>query len=299
VKESQRRVDELEDIFNAHRPKSEVSQINIKAQLAPVVLSADMLRVVSEAKRFWEITDGAFDFTVGPLINIWKKAGDLQKLPGDSEINTALSSVGSDKLLTIPSPLAGEGQGEGVKFAKEVMQLALGGIAKGDIVDQVATLLQDRGVERGVVAASGDILAFGDGTFSFGIQDPTARARERVIGKVDISEQAIVTSGNYERFVEIDGKKYSHILDPKTGWPVDNGLVAVTVIGGKCIEADALATGLMVLGRERSIDLLRRNPKFRGVLIEKTESGYEVWTSKELLSQVHFEKPWADWVRSF
>ena len=132
VKESQKRVDELEDIFNAHRPKSEVSQINIKALLAPVVLSRDMQRVVTEAKRFWEITGGAFDVTVGPLINLWKKAGETKQIPSYGEIKKVLSSVGLGKLLifphpnplprgergigegTISSPLEGEGQGEGI-----------------------------------------------------------------------------------------------------------------------------------------------------------------------------------------
>jgi len=284
------RVEELEDAFNSYRPQSEISQINRNAALGPVVMSEDMQRIFMEAKRFRDITDGAFDISVGPLIRLWKEAGEKKELPTKNEIKKALASVGFDKVK-----LAEDGS---ISY-NNGMELGLGGIAKGDIVDQVASLLQQRGVKRGVVAASGDIIAFGKGTFRFGIQDPTAKAGSRVIGEIEINAEAVVTSGNYERFIDIGGRKYSHIIDPRNGWPVDNELVSVTVIGGSCIEADALATGLMVLGRERAIEVLRENPTFKAIFIEKDRDGFAVWVPKALEMQTHFESPWRNWVHHF
>lgn len=280
-------VENLENVFSSYRNSSELSRINRDAHDLPFEMSADMRRVIERAVQWWKKTDGAFDITVGPLINLWSAAGKSGELPADADVKKALQSVGSGKI---------EIADDGSKIRNKASELGLGGIAKGDIVDQVARLLQERGIKRGIAQAGGDTVVFGGGKFRIGIQDPTAKWGAAVIGEVEIPSSAIVTSGNYERFVTIDGKKYSHIIDPKTGMPIDNGLVAATVMGPKCIDADAVATALMVMGRERAADFLRNTPEFKAILIEKKGDRYVVWAPRALEGSLHFEKPWADLV---
>jgi thiamine biosynthesis lipoprotein len=284
----QRRVEELENVFNAYKEESELSIINRASKRKPVFISPDMHRVLSRSLEWWKKTSGAFDITLGPLIRVWREAGEKGLPPED--ISAVKSSVGSDKISVSDNS---------VVFHDPRVELGLGGIAKGDIVDQAAKLLQERGVKRGVVDAGGDILAFGNKEFSFGIQDPTAGGNTHMIGAVKIAGGAIVTSGSYERFVEIKGKRYSHIIDPVSGYPADNDLVSATVIGKRCIDADALATALMVMGAGKAVKWLNEHPEFQGILVEKKENRYIVWVSKKLRSQVEFEMPWKERVSVF
>lgn len=286
----QKKVEELEEVFSSHRRSSELRRINNDAHGGPFKISADMKRVLESAVDWWRRTGGAFDVTVGPLIDLWSDAGSSKRLPAGSDIAEALRSVGTDKI---------EIKDDQIRIKMRDVEIGLGGIAKGDIVDQVAGVLTGRGVRRGVVDAGGDILAFGDGTFRFGIQDPTAKAGERIIGVIEMPAGALVTSGNYERFVEINGKKYSHIIDPRTGMTIDNGLEAATVIADKSIDADALATALMVMGREKAIQFLHNEPIYKGILIEKSGDKYIVWVGSGLEDKVHFEEPWGKLIRTF
>ena len=287
---AEKRVEKLEDVFNSFRRTSEISRINDEAHGRPFKMSADMKRVVESSIGWWKKSDGAFDITVGPLIKLWGAAGEKKGLPDISQLEAALQSVGTEKI---------EIRDDGIQIKMKGMEIGLGAIAKGDIADQVAEMLKKRGVRRGVVDAGGNVVVFGDKTFRFGIQDPTAKAGERIIGVIEMSEGSIVTSGNYERFVAIGGKKYSHIIDPKSGMPIDNGLEAATVIADKSIDADALATALMVMGREKAIELLRKNPEYKGILVEKNGDMYIVWVESDLISNTHFEEPWSDWIRTF
>jgi len=326
VRAAENLVEELEGIFNSHRDSSELSRINREAHDRQFKMSADMARVILSAKDWWGKTGGAFDVTVGPLIRLWKEAAEKGILPGESEIENTKKYIGMDKLRVIANIVTQSPKSLGIATAPPAtkasagrsgprpeeglrplygasndfsVQIDLGGIAKGDIVDQVAMLMQERGVKRGIIQAGGDTHAFGPGTFRIGIQDPTARGGEALIGEVEVSEGAIVTSGNYERFAQIGGKKYSHIIDPETGMPIDNGLEAATVIAGKTIDADALATALMVLGREKAIKLLRNNPEFKAILVEKNNDEYIVWAPSGLGDRMHFEKPWSDWIKIY
>lgn len=284
----QNRVEELEKVFNAYNKESELGLINRASKEKPVPVSEDMRRVLSESLEWWEKTSGAFDVTVGPIIRVWREAGEKGRLP--ENLSAVKSSVGSNKVSV---------SGNSVVFHDPHVELGLGGIAKGDIVDQAAKLLQERGVKRGVIDAGGDILSFGNAAFSFGIQDPTVSANARMIGVVKIPAGAVVTSGNYERFSEINGRRYSHIIDPVSGAPVSNDLVSVTAFGKNCMDADALATALMVMGAGKAMEWLNKHPDFQGILVEKKDNRYIVWVSEKLLGQVEFETPWKERVSVF
>jgi thiamine biosynthesis lipoprotein len=241
--------------------------------------------------KWHRLSDGAFDPSVTPLIQLWKKSGKKGRLPADEEIATAKKRVGFEHIA-----YTDDGR---VLFTKENMFLDFGAIAKGWIADEVAKLLKKRGVKRAIIDAGGNALAFGDGTFAFGIADPRFSGRKELMGSVKVSDGGVVTSGNYERFVSIGDKRYSHIINPKTGRPVDNGLDAVTVIGGSAGDADALATSLMILGKDRSIELLKEFPECEALLIENQGSNWHVWASASLIPRLELAGTWADNVHPF
>lgn len=270
-------VAELELVFNRFNPESELARINREAAVRPFAMNPNMARIMAFSRKWQKESSGAFDPTVAPLVELWQGAGKTKQVPSEKMISAALSRVGLDKVSQ-----AGV---ERIFFTHEGMSLDFGAIAKGFINDEIAELLKMRGVRRGVVDAAGNAIAFGDGQFQFGIQDPFAE-RGRLLGTVNVKASAVITSGNYERFVEINGKKYSHIIDPRTGRPVDNGLVSATVIGSSGADADALATALIVLGREKGIELLKRLEKFEAILVEGSAPDFEIWISASLVHKL-------------
>ena len=204
-------VGHMEGIFNAHDKSSELSRMNAGAYPGPFKASAAMIDVIDESRKWVVNSSGAFDPSVGPLIALWASAAKKGELPSDSKINAARSRVGFNDLVKVTM--------DEVSYDKKGVNLDFGGVAKGAIVDVAVELLQSRGVQRGLVEAGGDAFAFGNKLFKFGIQDPTAK--NKLMGNLSVGHGAVVTSGNYERYSEIDGKKYSHIIDPRTGFPVE------------------------------------------------------------------------------
>lgn len=293
------RVAELEAVFNRHNQSSELSRMKREAHAAPFSMSSDMARVFELSRKWHRETGGAFDPTVGSLVDLWRNAGREGKLPSEAEIKAAKQKVGLDLV-------ASTGNGR-ILFAREGMGLDFGAIAKGYIADEAAEVLKARGVKRGLVQAGGDTLAFGDGTFRIGIQDPTAkagppasprearpawRAGEKIMGTIEMSAGGVSTSGNYERFVEIEGRRYSHIVDPRTGETVDNGLISATVVGGTATDADAIATALMVLGLEGSVELIKGLDWAKVVLVQQTMEGIAVWVSDALFPSFELARDW-------
>lgn len=286
------RVGELEGVFNRFNPESEISKINLSASLAPVAVSDDLGSVLSKSYKWHMASGGALDPTVVPLIELWKSSGELGKYPSEIEIESAQGRVGLEE-VTITHDSR-------IMFAKDGMALDFGAVAKGFIADEVARLLKERGLKKGIVDMGGNALAFGGRHFNFGIADPRfSREGLELMGTVEIAEGAVITSGNYERYVTIGGKRYSHIIDPRTGKSIDNGLVAATVIGGPGVDADAMATAFMVLGRYGATKLLEQNPGVSAVLVEQEGDDWRVWVSKGLQSKLKLSDPWADKVQWF
>lgn len=278
-------VTKLEGVFNRYRKLSEISQLNSSAAVAPVAMSSEFARAFALSQHWYKVSGKAFDPTVGPLVGLWKEAGQSGILPTPYDVQKVKELVGLNG-IAISSR-------DRILFSKQGMSLDFGAIAKGLIVDEAVDALKNRGVGRGVVDAGGDGYAFGDGEFRFGIQDPTAGSGERLLGTVDVMQGAVVTSGNYERYVEIDGKRYSHIIDPRTGYPVENALVSATVIGGDAAGADALATALMVLGVDDGISLLKNLGDFEALFIKKIGTDYEVYASEKLAGRLRLDGEWA------
>lgn len=286
------RTGELERQLNRYNSESELSRINREAAVTPIEVGGDLAQVFARSFRWYALSGGAFDPTVTPLIELWRASGENGRVPSDQDLDRARGMVGLQRVA-----LTHDGR---VLFAREGMALDFGAIAKGSIADEIAKLLKERGVKRGIVDIGGNALAFGEGSFTFGVADPGfSRDSENLMGTVDVEGGAVITSGNYERFVTIDGRRYSHIIDPRTGRPIDNGLVAVTVIGGEGTDADAMATSIMVLGKERGLELLSSMPDSAAILVEHEGEDWSVWASKSLQPKLKLADTWAEKVRWF
>jgi FAD:protein FMN transferase len=282
-------VSHMEETFNAHHGDSELSRMNRDAYPGPFKASVNMLDVIGESRKWVTKSSGAFDPSVGPLISLWKHAGKTDKLPSAAEINQARSRVGFNDLVEVSAG--------GVSYKEKGVSVNFGAVAKGAIVDAAVRLLKSRGVERGLVEAGGDAFAFGNELFKFGIQDPTDKAK--IMGTLSVGQGAVVTSGNYERYSEIDGKRYSHIIDPRTGSPVGNEIVSVTVVGGSAASADAMATALMVLGLEEGIALVKKVDGMDAVFVKQASNGFEVWVSVAVKSRLVLKGVWAENIQTY
>lgn len=243
--------------MSTYRPDSELSRFNAAAAGLRVPVSIDTLSVIDEALRVSRLTKGAFDPTVGPLIDLWGfgPGGGQESVPNPERITAARENVGFANVDTrIDSSTV-------TKLASGV-RLDLSGVAKGFGVDKVAERLEARGINNFLVEVGGELRARGHGPggrpWRVGIEKPTAIPRDlqRV---VNLNNQALATSGNYRIFFESDGHRYSHIVNPRTGRPVDHDLASATVVAATTMEADALSTSLLVLGPEAGMRLTVEN----------------------------------------
>ncbi|MDY6826715.1 MAG: FAD:protein FMN transferase [Bacillota bacterium] len=254
-------MENLEALLSRSISSSEVRAINRKAGEAPVPVEFETYHLVSQALQYAASSGGAFDPTIGPLIDLWGFLGQEYRLPGDAEIEAVLPLVDHDIVEMNPDKKT-------VYLPREGMALDLGGIAKGYIIDGVVDFLVDLGVKSAFVNAGGDIKLLGPGPedrpWRVGIRHP--RKENRVIAVLNLESGAIVTSGDYERTFTANGINYHHLLNPDTGYPA-RGLASVTVVAGTAIAADALSTALFVLGVEEGLKLIEKVPGAEGVFI--------------------------------
>jgi len=249
----------LEGVFNPFDEESELARLNTLGEL---VVSEDLFRVLKLSREFHAATAGAFDVSVAPLSFLWKEAIQSRALPAASAIETAQAHVGMEYVYLDEATRR-------VKLLKEGVRLDLGALAKGYAIDRAVALLREAEITSVLVNAGGSVYGLGDNKgkpWKVAIQDP--RQRGHVVGKMLLYDQAVATSGDYEQFFEIDGKRYSHIIDPKTGYPSIQGFAAATVIADSAATADALATSCLLMDASRCRDLLGRFPEVSVKLVD-------------------------------
>jgi thiamine biosynthesis lipoprotein len=241
--------------MSTYRPDSELSRFNTRESTGWTEVSADTLSVVDEALRVSRLSGGAFDPTIGPLVDLWGfgPGNGLQAVPPRARIEAILPATGYRHVRTAASPSA-------LGKDRRDIRVDLSGIAKGFGVDKVAEHLERIGVDYYLVEIGGELRARGynarGGVWRVGIERPAALGAPQRI--VRLGGQGLATSGDYRIFFERDGARYSHILDARDGRPVDHGLASVSVIAPTAMQADALSTALMVLGPEEGLELARR-----------------------------------------
>jgi thiamine biosynthesis lipoprotein len=265
------RLDEIDAIMSALDTDSELAAVNANAGGAPVPVSAELIAVLSRALFFAESSarwDGegpaAFDPTIGPLVRLWGIGTDSEpRIPDEVEIRDALALVDWRKVAI--------DRDRGTIFLPEAgMCLDLGAIAKGYAADELVRLLKKDGVKRAIIDLGGNVYAFGQketgAPWRVGVQNPQDE-RGAYIGVAEVRDKAVVTSGVYERYFELDGRRYHHILSTQDGRPVDNGLVSVTIIGDESMDADALSTAAFALGWERGRTLVEALPGVEAIFV--------------------------------
>ncbi len=260
----------LEDIslrMNAADPKSDIGRLN-SAFPSKTKVGKDTYSVIKDAVYFSKLTDGAFDITVRPLIELWKQCQIQQRIPSQDEIKAVLNSVGASKIQFL--------SGNNLRLTDTNVKLDLGGIAKGYGVDEAARILRRHGIYNFFIDAGGDIYAGGCNCnghhWRIGIRDP--EREDGIVDVLSISNIAVTTSGNYEQFYKIGEKRFSHIINPITGYP-QQGVISATVIAPTAESADALSTALCVLGSDAAIALIDslKDGSYAALIISKQEDG--------------------------
>jgi thiamine biosynthesis lipoprotein len=240
------RLRQIEERMSSNAVDTEVARVNQNAGIMPVKVSAEVIRVLSRALYYAELSGGAFDPTVDPLVKLWGIGTEYARVPEEEEIRGALALVDWREVVideeagTVFLPQAGMG-------------IDLGAIAKGYAADEAARLIKEAGVSEALIDLGGNIYALGTkakgAPWRIAVQDPRS-SRGTYIGVLELGEKSVVTSGVYERFLDAGDQHYHHILSTVDGYPAERGLLSVTVITDTSIDADALSTTLFVLGYE-------------------------------------------------
>ncbi len=263
-------VDGVDQAMSTFKPQSELSRFN-SSGLDEFLVSADLARVVAVALEVAELSGGALDVTVGPLVDAWGFGPDgWGEPPDDSRLDVLRESVGWRKLILDEEALTLEKTTEGLR-------VDLSAIAKGFAVDKVLVGVMELGFEDAMIEIGGEVRTAGlnerGRPWRIGVERPDEE--DRVVGlAVEISDRALATSGDYRNFREVDGNRISHTIDPRTGRPVDHNLASVSVLADSCIEADAWATALNVLGPEEGVTLAQELG-LDALFLVRVDSGYD------------------------
>ena len=246
------RIAQLDNILSDYKPESEINRISVSAVGHPVKVSDDLFRVLEYAQQLATASGGAFDVTVGPVVRLWREARRQRQLPDFDLLDAALSHCGYRKLHV-------DAAARTVKLDEDGMQLDVGGIAKGFAADEALATLKRQGILSALVAASGDL--------AFSAPPPGRRGWKIALAAADapmeVSHAAASTSGDEQQYLEANGKRYSHIVDPTTGIALTNE-ITVSVVAPKGVLADGLATAISVLGEQRG---RRLAAKYSGVSV--------------------------------
>lgn len=252
----------IERLISSWDSNSQTSAINANAGIGPVQVDQELFSLISRCMEISKITDGAFDISYASMDRIWKYDGSMTTMPSEEKIKASIAKVGYKKIKLDPS-------NSSVFLIQREMKIGFGGIGKGYAADQAKKLLIAEGVPAGIINASGDMNTWGKQPrgedWKVAITNPMSK--DKAYGLLPIKEGAVVTSGNYEKFVMFDGKRFSHIIDPRSGYP-STGILSVTVFGPKAELADALATSVFVMGIETGLNRINQLPMIECIIVD-------------------------------
>ncbi len=265
------KVVDLEDKISKHKKNSDVLKINKNAGIKPVKVSRETLEIIKASIKYSKLSDGLFDVTVGNLVSIWGIDTDFAKVPSEEEINNALNTIDYRKIQIDEKNME-------VYLTEKGMQLDLGGIAKGYIVDEISEMIKEAGIKSAIINISGNINLIGNKSgelFKVGIRDPYG-LRNDIVGVYSGENKTVVTSGVYERvfYDENTGNNYHHILSTKDGYPIQNGLQSVSIITDKSVDGDALSTTLFALGMDKALEIANNTENLDVIFITDDREVY-------------------------
>ncbi len=252
----------IEKLISSWDPNSQTSLINKNAGIKPVRVDKELFDLIERAVKISQITDGAFDISFASLDKIWVFDGSMQKLPSETDIKNSISKIGFENIKMDRNEMT-------VFLTESGMKIGFGAIGKGYAADMAKQLLINKKVAGGIINASGDMNTWGkqENGEEWNIAITNPLNKEKIFALLPISNQAIVTSGDYEKYVEIDGQRHSHIINPKTGYPT-KGIISVSVMADSAELADALATSIFVMGKEVGIHLVNQLPNIECIIVD-------------------------------
>lgn len=252
IEEAAAEITRIEKMISSWDPESETSLINKNAGIKPVKVSFELFKLIERAKQISEITDGAFDISYASMDLIWKFDGSMKYLPTESEIKNSVARVGYKKIILDPNE-------QTVFLRQKGMKISFGAIGKGYAADKAKELLVSKQVVAGIINAAGDLTTWGTKAsgekWLIGIANPLSK--DKIFSWLPIVESSVATSGNYEKYVIFKGKKYTHIIDPRTGWP-SSGINSVSIFSKSAELCDALATAVFIMGKDAGLALINQ-----------------------------------------
>jgi thiamine biosynthesis lipoprotein len=255
-------IQRIESYMSSWIPSSETSEVNRLAGIKPVEVSGELFQLIERAISISKLTDGAFDISYASMDRIWKFDGSMTKKPSEDEILASVALVGYQNILL-------DKMNSTVFLAKPGMKIGFGAIGKGYAADKAKKLLMNHGVKGGIVNASGDMNTWGTradvSPWKIAITNPMNK--DKVFAVLPLRQGAVVTSGDYEKYVSFDGKRYAHIINPLTGYPAA-GIISATVFAPQAELADALATSIFVMGVDVGLNLIEQLPGVECIIID-------------------------------
>lgn len=276
-------INRIERLLSRFIPQSDIGRINTFACREPVKVTAETIRVLEKAIEFSRRTRGAFDVTIYPLLELWgitDKEKSPRHIPAAPQIAQALQKVGYQYI-----EIAREKNT--VFFTREGMTIDLGGIAAGYAVDRAVGILKAAGISSALINAGGDIYALGvkgKTKWQIGLKHP--RRQKEMLTILALQDEAVATSGDYQNFVEIEGRRYSHIVNPRTGYPCADVPASVTVISDDCTTADALSTALFVLGPQEGGELIDKVEGAEAIIVSILDGKLSAYVSPGIAKEV-------------
>lgn len=255
-------IERIENLISSWDDNSQTSKINRNSGIKPVEVDLELFQLIERAIAISHLTDGAFDISYASMDKIWKFDGSMKEMPSEDEIKASVEKVGFKNIILDKS--------KNTVFLKlKGMKIGFGAIGKGYAADKAKELLMSKGVTAGIINASGDMNTWGKqpngSDWKVAITNPLNK--NKAFALLPINNSAVVTSGNYEKFVNFNGIRYSHIIDPRTGYP-SSGIISVTVFAPKAELADALATSVFVMGKDTGLDRINQLPNIECIIID-------------------------------
>src|SRR5690606_13775941 len=255
-------IERIENLISEWRPHTQISQVNQQAGIRPVKVNREVFELMERAIHYSVLTEGAFDVSIAALDKVWLFDGSMEQLPAEDVIRNSVQRVGYQHIVL-------DSINSTIFLEKKGMKIGVGSIGKGYAADKGRELLQSLGVVGGIVNASGDLSAWGtqpgQRPWRIGVSNPFKP--HKMVKVLKLRDGAVATSGSNEKYAEIGGKRYSHIINPQTGWP-STGLTSVTVSGPSAEFANFLSTSIMVLGKKQGRKLVKKFPGYKAILVE-------------------------------
>lgn len=256
-------ISRIEKLISSWDVNSQTSEINRNSGIKPVVVDEELFQLIKRAIKISKLTNGAFDISYASMDKVWRFDGSMTQMPSEEAIKKSVEKVGYQNIILNEI-------NHSVFLKLEGMKIGFGAIGKGYAADKAKALLRKKGVNSGIINASGDLNAWGkqpDGkNWMVAIINPLNK--NKVFSWLPVNNSAVVTSGNYEKYVEFDGVLYSHIIDPRTGYP-STGVLSATIFTANAELADALATSIFVMGVDVGLDFVNQLKNVECIIVDK------------------------------